>query len=82
MKTYLFLFITLLFSMSCKPECSEHEDCSAFSPPPEDAITCARYVEGYYYDSERNECIYYAGSACSAPPFEKKSDCKPCKCAD
>ncbi len=68
---------------SCqKPECSQASSCSSFGPPHPNSITCAMYVEGYYYDASTNQCLYYSGSACSAPPFEERADCRACECAE
>lgn len=83
MRFPLSLLMLLLISVSCqKRECSQESDCSSFGPPAENTITCQQYVEGYYYDSNENKCLYYAGSACGAPPFEKEKDCIPCECKD
>jgi hypothetical protein len=84
-RTMRILCFLMLFGMlfSCqKKECSQASDCSSFGPPAEGTITCQQYVEGYYYDANQNKCLYYAGSSCGAPPFEKERDCIPCECAE
>lgn len=81
MRLPLSILIILFISFSCKKiECSQDSNCSSFGPP--SGITCQMYVEGYYYDSNENKCLYYSGSACGAPPFEKESDCTPCECKE
>ena len=84
MKNILFFSFAFIFLMSlgaCKKTTCDNDapDCSAFAPPI--GITCQMYVQGYYYDSEANECIFYSGSACNAPPFTTEQECSICECA-